>query len=35
VLAAIGCFILPAKRQKANDEMCLKMADVRQRLTGA
>ena len=35
VLAAIGFFILPAKRQKAKDEMRLKMADVRQRLTEA
>ena len=35
VLAAIGFFILPAKRQKAKDEMRLKLADVRQRLTEA
>jgi hypothetical protein len=35
VLAAIGFFILPAKRQKAKDEMRLKMADVRHRLTEA
>jgi small GTP-binding protein len=35
VLAAIGFFILPAKRQKAKDEMRRKMADVRQRLTEA
>ena len=35
VLAAIGFFILPAKRQKAKDEMRLKMADLRQRLTEA
>ena len=35
VLAAIGFFILPAKRQKAKDEMRLKMAGVRQRLTEA
>lgn len=35
VLAAIGFFILPAKRQKAKDEMRLKMADVRRRLTEA
>ena len=35
VLAAIGFFILPAKRQKAKNEMRLKMADVRQRLTEA
>jgi len=35
VLAAIGFFILPARRQKAKDEMRLKMADVRHRLTEA
>jgi small GTP-binding protein len=35
VLAAIGFFILPAKRQKAKNDMRLKMADVRQRLTEA
>ena len=35
VLAAIGFFILPAKRQKAKAEMRLKMADVRQGLTDA
>ncbi|HXG55035.1 MAG TPA: dynamin family protein, partial [Vicinamibacterales bacterium] len=35
VLAAVGFFILPAKRQKAKDEMRVKMADVRQRLTDA
>jgi small GTP-binding protein len=35
VLAAIGFFILPAKRQKAKDDMRRKMADVRQRLTDA
>ena len=35
VLAAVGFFILPAKRQKAKDEMRLKMADVRHRLTEA
>ena len=35
VLAAVGFFILPAKRQKAKDEMRRKMADVRQRLTEA
>jgi small GTP-binding protein len=35
VLAAVGFFILPAKRQKAKDEMRLKMADVRERLTEA
>ena len=35
VLAAIGFFILPAKRQRAKDEMRRKMADVRERLTEA
>ena len=35
VLAAVGFFIIPAKRQKAKDEMRLKMADVRHRLTEA
>ena len=35
VLAAVGFFILPAKRQKAKDEMRRKMADIRQRLTEA
>jgi small GTP-binding protein len=35
VLAAIGFFILPAKRQRAKDEMRRKMADVRQRLSEA
>ena len=35
VLAAIGFFILPAKRQKAKDEMRAKIADVRQRLSEA
>ena len=35
VLAAVGFFILPAKRQKAKDAMRLKMADVRHRLTEA
>lgn len=35
VLAAVGFFILPAKRQKAKDEMRRKMADVRLRLTEA
>ena len=35
VLAAVGFFILPAKRQKAKDDMRRKMADVRQRLTDA
>jgi small GTP-binding protein len=35
VLAAVGFFILPAKRQRAKDEMRRKMADLRQRLTEA
>jgi hypothetical protein len=35
VVAAIGFFILPAKRQKAKDEMRTKMADLRQRLSDA
>ena len=35
VLAAVGFFILPARRQKAKDEMRVKMADVRRRLTEA
>jgi small GTP-binding protein len=35
VLAAVGFFILPAKRQKAKDEMRRKMAEVRLRLTEA
>ena len=35
VVAAIGFFILPAKRQKAKDEMRAKIADVRQRLSDA
>jgi small GTP-binding protein len=35
VLAAVGFFILPAKRQKAKDEMRVKMADVRRRLSEA
>jgi small GTP-binding protein len=35
VLAAIGFFILPAKRQKAKDEMRRKIAGVRQRLSDA
>ena len=33
VLAAIGFFILPARRQKAKEEMRRKIADVRQRLS--
>ena len=35
VVAAIGFFVLPAKRQKAKDEMRAKIADVRQRLSEA
>jgi len=35
VLAAIGFFILPAKRQKAKEEMRRKIADVRERLSTA
>jgi len=35
VIAAIGFFILPAKRQKAKDEMRVKIADVRARLSEA
>ncbi|HEU4693347.1 MAG TPA: hypothetical protein VFS23_33520, partial [Vicinamibacterales bacterium] len=35
VLAAIGFFILPARRQKAKEEMRRKVADVRQRLSEA
>ena len=35
VVAAIGFFILPAKRQKAKNEMRAKIADVRQRLSDA
>ncbi|MCA1650192.1 MAG: dynamin family protein [Acidobacteria bacterium] len=35
VVAAIGFFILPAKRQKAKDEMRRKIAGVRQRLSDA
>jgi small GTP-binding protein len=35
VLAAIGLFILPARRQKAKEEMRRKIADVRERLSGA
>jgi small GTP-binding protein len=34
-VAAIGFFILPAKRQKAKDEMRTKIADVRKRLSEA
>ena len=35
VIAAIGFFILPAKRQKAKDEMRVKIAGVRARLSDA
>ena len=35
VVAAIGFFILPAKRQRAKDEMRAKIADVRKRLSEA
>jgi small GTP-binding protein len=35
VIAAIGFFILPAKRQKAKEEMRVKIADVRRRLSEA
>jgi hypothetical protein len=35
VVAAIGFFILPAKRAKAKDEMRAKVADVRKRLSTA
>ena len=35
VLATIGFFILPAKRQKAKEEMRRKVADLRQRLSTA
>jgi hypothetical protein len=35
VLAAIGFFILPAKRKRAKEEMRRKIADVRQRLSDA
>jgi small GTP-binding protein len=35
VLAAVGFFILPAKRQRAKDEMRRKVADVRERLSSA
>jgi small GTP-binding protein len=35
VLAAIGFFILPAKRQQAKEEMRRKIADVRERLSNA
>ena len=35
VLAAIGFFILPARRRKGKEEMRVKIADVRQRLSDA
>ncbi len=35
VMAAIGFFILPAKRKKAKEEMRRKIADIRQRLSVA
>ena len=35
VLAAVGFFILPAKRKRAKEEMRRKIADVRQRLSTA
>jgi small GTP-binding protein len=35
VIAAIGFFILPAKREKAKAQMCRKIGDVRQRLSNA
>jgi small GTP-binding protein len=35
VVATIGFFILPAKRQKAKEEMRKKIADIRQRLSDA
>jgi hypothetical protein len=35
VVAAIGFFILPMKRQKAKEEMRAKIADVRKRLSDA
>jgi methyl-accepting chemotaxis protein len=35
VVAAIGFFILPAKRQRAKEEMRKKIGDVRQRLSDA
>ncbi|MEO5896304.1 MAG: dynamin family protein [Vicinamibacterales bacterium] len=35
VVAAIGIFILPAKRQKAKNDMRTKMANLRQRLSDA
>jgi hypothetical protein len=35
VIAAIGFFILPAKRERAKEQMRRKIADVRQRLSDA
>jgi small GTP-binding protein len=35
VLAAVGFFILPAKRRRAKDEMRRKVADLRERLSAA
>jgi len=35
VIAALGFFILPAKREKAKEQMRRKIADVRQRLSNA
>lgn len=35
VMAAIGFFVIPAKRQRAKEQMRRKVADVRQRLAGA
>jgi hypothetical protein len=35
VVAAVGFFILPAKRRKAKEEMRTKIADVRKRLSDA
>jgi len=35
VIAAIGFFIIPAKRQQAKDQMRRKVSDVRARLAGA
>jgi transposase len=35
VLAAIGFFILPAKRQQAKEDMRRKIADLRERLSKA
>jgi len=35
VIAAVGFFIIPAKRQQAKDQMRRKVSDVRVRLAGA